>query len=182
MQERVEQITFLPYIDASVREYYVRRAAQLTPKATEEKNFIGEPVIRYTETHKPMYPSDSPDEMYRYKREPLLEETPFGEQKIIGKTIYISNGINGKDFRAGFLDNEIVAKRLLDSKNGKWPQKRNMRPYILLTPAKYHFTRRDQMIDQGFKPGETIWIPSGCELKIKGDRKKEKIGQIKLGY
>jgi aspartyl-tRNA synthetase len=41
---------------------------------------------------------------------------------------------------------------------------------------------RSQMIDQGFKPGETIWIPSGCELKIKGDRKKEKIGQIKLGY
>ncbi len=179
MQERIEQINFFPEIDASVRDYYDRRAAELRPKVPIQ-NLIGEPAVRYTENGLPIYQSDNVSEIYRHKDESLLEVTPFRDQRIITNSMYISNQINGKGYKAGFLDNEIVVKRLMDSKKGKWPQKRNMRPYILLTPAKYHFTRKDQMVDQGFRPGEIVWIPCGSELKVKGDKKKERIQQIIL--
>jgi len=181
MQEYDEQIDFFPQIDASIRGYYARRAAELTPKIIK-KNLIDEPVVRYTENGQPMYQSDDQGEIYRCKSKSLLDETLFRDQRIIGKTVYISNGIGGKGYRAGFLDNEIVVKRSIDSKTGKWSQKRNMKPYVLLTQAKYHFTERNQMVDQGFKPGETLWIPCGCELKVKGDKKKEIIKRIKACF
>lgn len=178
--QKLEQTNFLNLFDAQVRDRYIHIATDLSSK-NQMENPIGELVVRYTENDQPMYESDNPGEMYQHKGESFLGEIPFKDQKIISRTIYISNGFEGKEYRAGFLDGEIIVKRLMDDKTGKWPQKRNMRPYILLTPAKYHFTRRDQMIDQGFKPGETIWIPSGCELKVSGDRKKERIKQIIRG-
>ncbi len=180
MQEQVEQTNFLDYIDTSIRDRYTRRTIELSPKI-DKINLINEPVVRYTETGQPMYQSDDPGEIYKRRDESLLDETPFRDQKIIGKTMYVTNGLGGKGYRAGFLDNEIVVKRLFDEQR-KWPQKRNMRPYILLTPAKYHFTGKDQIVDREFKPGETVWITCGSELRLKGDRKKEKIEQIIRGY
>jgi len=181
MPNQIEQMNFLDYVDAAVRDCYARRATELRSKMVEKNNLIDEPIARYTSTGLPVYQSDDPGEMYRYKNKALLDGILFKDQKIVGRTVYVSNGLDGKNYKAGFLDGEIIVKRLMDDKNRKWPQKRNMRPYKLLTPAKYHFTIRDQMIDRGFKPGETIWIPSGCELKINGDRKKERIEQIIRG-
>lgn len=180
MQRQIEQLNFFSVIDASVRDYYDRRAAELLPKIPCE-NLICEPVVRYTENGQPMYPTDDPSEIYRHNDWSLLSGTLFKDQKIIDKTVYVSNGLDGKNYRAGFLDGEIVVKRLVDSK-GRWPQKRNMKPYILLTPAKYHFAKTSDIVEREFKPGSTLWIPCGGELRVNGDRKKEKIDQIRRGY
>jgi len=174
MREYIEQINFFPEIDALIKDNCTRRAAVLPPKISKN-DLVDDPILGYTETGQPMYQSDNPGEMYRYKNESLLDETAFKDQKIINKTTYVSNGIEGRGYRAGFLNNQIVVKRLIDTKTGKWPQKRNMKPYVLLTQARYHFTGRSEMVNQKFKPGETLWISSGCELKVKGDIKKEMI-------
>lgn len=146
------------------------------------ENLIGEPVERWTQSGQPMYKKDDPSDIYRYKPQiELLTQTLFKDQKVILRGVYLNNGKNGRSFRSGFLDNEILARRLIDD-NGKWQQKNNCKPYTLLTPARYHFTSRDEgLVYLNSDPGTILWMPSGCELKISDNKKREIVMKIMSG-
>jgi hypothetical protein len=102
----------------------------------------------------------------------VLDKTPIEDIHFLNpQTKVVGRTKNKNAFRQGFLTEEAVVKRLLN-KEGKWPVKKNMYPYLALKDCSFSFQDKYtyEPVNLRFLAENVFWAPKSGENT---DKRKE---------
>ncbi|MDD2482869.1 MAG: hypothetical protein PHE32_02815 [Candidatus Shapirobacteria bacterium] len=122
------------------------------------------------------YPTDDPGEMYKTKNiskeskgSLLLEETPLKDRRYLKKGATIERKSDNQNYRRGYTQEELIAKRLPENKTIKG--EKNFL-YMVLNTVNYGYRdRKGEWHPFVAEPGETFYAP----VKSENNEKREKI-------
>ena len=174
----------LSHLNIKVKKMNEKHHSFVDDKQLSIENIVVDnDIIGTTSTGLPIHKSDDPGEMYKIdknliKKEnwsSLLEETSIKDRRYLTKGATVDRVDKYGVPRYGWIENEVIARRILDTNNRPVILK-NKTEYMALVEIKFNHRARGNgnLISHIIQPGETFFSPRSFENREKWEKLNSK--------